>query len=71
MAGYDKFRNHMEEPDTFISRMNKTADNMKDEDKDAIATAAKVGAIGAAAVVGGVPLAVLGGALWALNKYTK
>lgn len=71
MANYDKFRNHMEEPDTFISRMNKTADNMKDEDKDAIATAAKVGAIGAAAVVGGVPLAVLGGALWALNKYTK
>ena len=71
MANYDKFHNHMEESDTFISRMNKTADNMKEEDKDVITNIATVGAIGAAAVVGGLPLVVLGGALWTLNKYTK
>jgi len=68
MANYDKFRNHMEEPDTFIGRMNKTADNMKEEDKDVIVNVATAGLIGVAAVVGGLPLVALGGCLWAVDK---
>ena len=58
----------MEESDTFISRMNKTADNMKEEDKDLIVNVTTAGLIGVAAVVGGLPLAALGGCLWAVDK---
>tara|TARA_R110001606_G_scaffold115974_2_gene244552 strand:- start:2421 stop:2636 length:216 start_codon:yes stop_codon:yes gene_type:complete len=68
MANYNKFHNHMEESDTFISRMNKTADNMKEEDKDLIVNVTTAGLIGVAAVVGGLPLAALGGCLWAVDK---
>tara|TARA_R100001198_G_C5243087_1_gene220975 strand:- start:2762 stop:2977 length:216 start_codon:yes stop_codon:yes gene_type:complete len=68
MANYDKFRNHMERPDTFIGRMNKTADNMKEEDKDLIVNVTTAGIIGVAAVVGGLPLAALGGCIWAADK---
>lgn len=68
MANYDKVSNHMERPDTFIGRMNKTADNMKEEDKDLIVNVTTAGLIGVAAVVGGLPLAALGGCLWAIDR---
>lgn len=71
MAGYDKFRNHMEEPDTFIDRMNKMADDMKEEDKDLIVNVATAGLIGVAAVTAGPAMAVLGGALWAADKIRR
>ncbi len=68
MANYDKDHNHMERPDTFIGRMNKTADNMKEEDKDLIVNVASASLIGVAAVVGGLPLVAICGCLWAADK---
>ena len=67
MADYDKFKNHMKEPDTFIGRMNNIADNMEEKDKQLIADAASVGMIGVAALVS-APVAIAGGVLWALNR---
>ena len=58
MADYDKFRNHMEEPEPMIS----------EKDKDLIVNVASAGLIGVAAVVGGLPLAALGGCLWVADK---
>ena len=57
----------MEEPDTFIGRMNNIADNMEEKDKQLIADAASVGMIGVAALVS-APVAIAGGVLWALNR---
>ncbi len=71
MANYDKFRNHMEKPDTFIGRMNKTADNMKEEDKDLIVNVTTAGLIGVAAVTVGPTAAVLGCCLWATDMIRR
>ena len=48
--------------------MNNAADNMEEKDKELLANAATAAAIGVGAVVGGVPLALLGGCLWAINR---
>lgn len=68
MAGYDKFRNHMEEPDNFIDRMNKVADDMQDNDKQLIADVATAGIVGVTAAVC-PPIAIAQGILWAAKRF--
>ena len=51
-----------------VQRMNTAADNMEERDEELLANAATAAAIGIGAVVGGVPLALLGGCLWAINR---
>jgi hypothetical protein len=51
-----------------VQRMNTEADNMEEKDKELLANAATAAAIGIGAVVGGVPLALLGGCLWAIKR---
>ena len=53
-----------------VQRMNTAADNMEEKDKELLANAATAAAIGIGALVGGVPLALLGGCLWAINRKT-
>ncbi len=57
MASYDKFRNHMEEPEPMIS----------EKDKSLIVNTTIVGLIGIAAVTAGPTMAALGGCLWATD----
>lgn len=59
MAGYDKFRNHMEEPEQGI---------ISEEDKNLIANVGTVALIGVAAVTAGPAMGVLGGCLWAIDR---
>ena len=59
MAGYDKFRNHMEEPEKGI---------ISEEDKQLIANAATLGIMGVGTVIAGPMVAVLGGCLWAIDR---
>lgn len=59
MAGYDKFRNHMEEPQQGI---------ISEEDKNLIANVGTAALIGVVAVTAGPAMAVLGGCLWAIDK---
>jgi len=59
MAGYDKFRNHMEEPEQGI---------ISEEDKNLIVNVGTGALIGVAAVTIGPSMAVLGGCLWAIDR---
>ena len=59
MAGYDKFRNHMEEPQQGI---------ISEEDKTLIANVGSVALIGAVAVTAGPAMGVLGGCLWFIDR---
>ena len=58
MAGYDKFRNHMEEPEPIIS----------EKDKDLLVNVASVGIIGVGTAVAGPTMLALGCCLWALDR---
>ena len=59
MAGYDKFRNHMEEPEQGI---------ISEEDKTLIANVATVGIIGVGTAVLGPTALALGCCLWAIDR---
>lgn len=54
-----------------IQKINNAADNMEERDEELLTNAATAAAIGVGAVVGGVPLALLGGCLWAINRKTN
>ena len=63
MAGYDKFRNHMEEPE-----INGPLSGLTEDDKQLIANAATLGIMGVGTVIAGPAVAVLGGCLWAIDR---
>jgi hypothetical protein len=59
MANYDKFRNHMEEPEKGM---------ISEEDKTLIANVGTAALIGVVAVTAGPAMGVLGGCLWAIDR---
>jgi len=63
MADYDKFRNHMEEPE-----INGPLSGLTEDDKQLIANAATLGIMGVGTVIAGPAVAVLGGCLWAIDR---
>ena len=62
MADYDKFRNHMEEPEKGI---------ISEEDKSLIVNVGTGVIIGVASVTIGPSMAVLGGCLWAIDRIRR
>jgi len=63
MADYDKFRNHMEEPE-----ISGALSRLTEDDKQLIANAATLGIMGVGTVIAGPMVAVLGGCLWAIDR---
>jgi hypothetical protein len=63
MADYDKFRNHMEEPE-----ISGALSGLTEDDKQLIANAATLGIMGVGTVIAGPAVAVLGGCLWAIDR---
>jgi hypothetical protein len=62
MAGYDKFRNHMQEPEQGI---------ISEEDKTLICNVATAGIIGIGAVTVGPTAAAIGCCLWATDMIRR